>query len=122
MLMRIVVVAVALVVAMPALAAEPPSYQAQRTEQQRRAILEAFAEAVPELGTPEVHVYPKGAYKAEARKGDVVAEVTRDERGRINASYTVRGGSGTARGTATADGKGRSESRGIFGSTSDKRA
>jgi hypothetical protein len=123
MRIRIVVLTAALAVAIPALGAEAASPASQQmTEKQRTAILKAFAEAVPELGAPEIHTYPKGAYKAEARKGDVVAEATRDGRGRVSASYTVTGGSGTARGTATSNGKGHSESRGIFGSTNDKRA
>jgi hypothetical protein len=122
------VVAAALVVVIPAFVAVTPAVaacvhgqQARLTELQRLAIHRAFFAAVPDLGIPEIHAYRGGSYRAEARKGDIVAEVTRDEQGRVNAAYTVTRGQHAARGTARADAKGNSETWPIFGSPEDKR-
>jgi hypothetical protein len=125
---KIIVLAAALGMAMPTLALVAPADAASiagretdMNDEQRRAIYQAFSEAVPDLGLPEIHAYPGGAYNAEARKGDVVANVKRDIEGQLIASFTVTRGSRATRGTASDDGRGKSELRGIFGELNDKR-
>ena len=121
------VIAAVLVMAIPTFVPVTPASaacvlgQREMSEQQKDAIYRAFSEAVPDLGIPEIHFYPGGSYRAEARNGDVDAEVTRDEEGRVSAAYTITHGPRAARGTAIADAIGHNESRPIFGSMEDKR-
>jgi hypothetical protein len=91
------------------------------SDQQRDAILRAFADAVPEAGTPEITAYPGGAYAAKAAQGDINVDVQRTAEGAVTAQVTTTGPN-AVRGFATVDAGGTASSQTVFGPQGDHSA
>ena len=91
------------------------------SEQQSAIINQAFADAAPEAGTPEITHYANGAYTARARRGDIDVNVQRTAEGEVTAQYTTTGAN-AVRGVATADGRGGGSSQTVFGPPGDRSA